>query len=100
MAGAGHKIQGKKPVGQLSAGLLKGCPDTRIDMVAATITGKGAAFAKLMELGNGFAAGTGELSSAVLDLHNPFQASAVIWKLGLELFKRVFDGPNLLMEIR
>jgi hypothetical protein len=100
MAGAGHEIQGKKPMGQLGTGFLKGRTDTRINMVAATITGKSTPFPKWMELRSGLAAGTGELGPAVLDLHNPFQAGAVIWKLGLELLKRVLHGPDLLMEIR
>ena len=39
MAGAGHEIQGEKPMCQLGTGFLKDCPDARVNMVAATVTG-------------------------------------------------------------
>jgi hypothetical protein len=87
MAGAGHEIQGKKPVCQFGTGPLKGRPDTRINMVAAMVAGESSPFAELMEFGNDLAVRTDKLGSAILDLHDLFEASPVVWEFGLEMLK-------------
>ena len=69
-------------------------------MVAATVTGICAPFTELMEFGNSLAVGAGELGSPKLDLHDFFQAGAVVWKFGLKMLECVFHGRHLLMGRR
>ena len=45
-----------------------------------------------MKLGNDLAVGANKLSSAILNLHDPFQAGMVIWKFSLEMLECVFHG--------
>lgn len=92
MAGAGYEIQGEKPMCELGTGFLKDCPDARVNMVAAMVTGVSASSAELMKLGNDLAVGANKLSSAILNLHDPFQAGMVIWKFSLEMLECVFHG--------
>jgi hypothetical protein len=100
MSGAGHEIKGKKPVRQFGSGFLKGRSDTRINMGPATVTGVSAPFVESMKFGHSLTIGTGELGSAILNMHDLFQAGAVVWKFGLELLKGIFHGRYLLMNKR
>lgn len=89
MPRAGHQIHGKEPNRQLRAGLVKDGLGTRVDVMAAMLARIGAPLGYPMKFRIRAAPGARELGTAVLDLHDPVEACAVVGVLTLEFLEGV-----------
>lgn len=94
MAGAGHKVHGKKPLGESGAGFVKDGAGARIDMMAAFLTGVSLAGVHRVEAGLLYtAAGASDFRAAIIDFHELGQARRIVWIFALKLFEGV-SGHN------
>lgn len=86
---AGHEVHRKEPDRELGARFVENGPGARVDVMAAFLTGVGPALAHRVEHGPLVADRAVGFLAAVLDFHDPLEASCVVRELSLELLESI-----------